>query len=85
MLPMPGCAEIFPARSRVSDEDSSSEDDVPGAGRVKGDDVRASIGRRGASMEKARGCEGVHILGISQYGGSIYLQGCPTAVVLLCG
>lgn len=67
MLPMPGCDEIFPARSSVSEEDSRSEEDVPGAGSVEGDDVRASIGRRGVSMEKARGCEGAHILRRSQY------------------
>lgn len=38
------------------------EDDVPGAASVEGEHVRASIGRRGVRMEKARGFEGLSIL-----------------------
>jgi hypothetical protein len=62
MEPIPGCAEIFPARSRVSAEAPSMEADVPGAASVEGEDVRASIGRRGAIMEKARGVDGLIFL-----------------------
>jgi hypothetical protein len=62
ILPIPGCAEILPAKSRVSDDEPSSEDDVPGAASVEGEDVRASIGRRGVRMEKARGLEALDIL-----------------------
>lgn len=64
MLPIPGCAEILPARSSVSDEEPSSDVDVPGAGSVEGEDVRASMGRRGVRMEKARGWEGMDSLGV---------------------
>jgi hypothetical protein len=53
MLPMPGCVEILPARSRVSLE-APSGDEVPGAARVDGEDVRASIGRWRLRRESAR-------------------------------
>jgi hypothetical protein len=61
MLPMPGCVEILPARSSVSPE-APSTDDVPGAASVEGEDVRASMGRRGLRRERARDCEGVERL-----------------------
>ena len=60
MLPSPGCVEILPARSRVSDE-RVVDVDVPGAGRVVGEE---SIGRRRLSMEKDRGVEGRESLGL---------------------
>jgi hypothetical protein len=44
----------LPARSRVSDDETRSEEDVPGAGSVPGEDVRTSIGRRGVRMERLR-------------------------------
>jgi hypothetical protein len=53
MLPRPGCDEILPARSRVSEELGSIE--VPGGGSV---DERASIGRRGERREMVRCWEG---------------------------
>tara|TARA_R110002003_G_scaffold13_18_gene967 strand:+ start:2220 stop:2417 length:198 start_codon:yes stop_codon:yes gene_type:complete len=62
MLPKLGCADILPARSRVSDVDPSSEEDVPGAGRVDGCEERASMGRRGARRDIERHCEGGAIL-----------------------
>jgi hypothetical protein len=58
MLPIPGCADIFPARSRVSPEAPRRVGEVPGAGRVEGEEVRASIGRRGVRIENVRGAEG---------------------------
>jgi hypothetical protein len=61
MLPIPGCAEILPARSSVSEEEPR-RDDVPGAGSVEGEDVRASMGRRGVRMERVRDWEGVDSL-----------------------
>jgi hypothetical protein len=57
MLPRPGCDEILPARSRVSEKLASTEE-VPGGARVDGEDVRASIGRRGLMMEMVRCWEG---------------------------
>jgi hypothetical protein len=61
MLPSPGCDEILPARSSVSEEEPRT-DEVPGAASVEGDDVRASMGRRGLRRERARDCEGVNRL-----------------------
>jgi hypothetical protein len=52
----------LPARSRVSDVDPSSEEDVPGAGRVDGCEERASMGRRGARRDIERHCDGGAIL-----------------------
>lgn len=37
---------------------------MPGGGRVDGDDVRASIGRRGVSIDRARDWEGAETLWI---------------------
>jgi hypothetical protein len=42
------------------------EEDVPGAASVEGEDVRASIGRRGAIMENARRAEGLIVLLVSE-------------------
>ena len=61
MLPRPGCAEILPTRSRVSDELPSCKDG-PGAASVLGGE---SMGRRGVRMEKARG-EDWSVLGMSE-------------------
>jgi hypothetical protein len=63
MLPRPGCDEILPARSSVSEEEPTT-DEVPGTARVEGEDVRASMGRRGLRRERARDCEGVDRLGM---------------------
>lgn len=62
ILPRPGCADILPARSRVSDEDPRRDELVPGAASVDGEDVRASMGRRGVRMERVRDCDGDEIL-----------------------
>jgi hypothetical protein len=84
MLPIPGCAEILPARSSVSDDEPRREDDVPGAGRVEGEHVRASIGRLGVRMEKARGEEAFSILYGCQFHRVYGLGRVYTVVVLLC-
>jgi hypothetical protein len=42
------------------------EEDVPGAASVEGEEVRASIGRRGAIMENARGVNGLVVLLVSE-------------------
>jgi hypothetical protein len=55
VLPSPGCDDILPTRSSVSEEASRFEGD-PGAARVPGCDVRASMGRCGDRMDMARDC-----------------------------
>jgi hypothetical protein len=50
MLPKPGCEEILPARSSVSEEERSV-DEVPGRGMVERADVGGSMGRRGARRD----------------------------------
>jgi hypothetical protein len=40
---------------------------VPGAASVQGEHVRASIGRRGAIMEKAREVDGLVVLLVSEW------------------
>lgn len=62
MLPRPGCADIFPARSSVSGADARSVDEVPGAGRVDDKDVRASIGRLGVRRDIERYCRAADFL-----------------------
>jgi hypothetical protein len=46
MLPKPGCEEILPARSSVSEEERRV-DEVPGRGMVERADVAGRMGRRG--------------------------------------
>lgn len=52
----------MPAKSNVSEEDGTKEGEVPGAARVEGEDVGASMGRRGLRREIERLCEGNEVL-----------------------
>lgn len=53
----PGCAEILPIRSRVSDEDATADGALPGAERVEGALIRATMGRRALRRDMLRALE----------------------------
>lgn len=58
MEPRPGCDEILLARSSASeDDDGKVEASVPGDGRVLGQELAGSIGRRGFRRDIERDCE----------------------------
>lgn len=62
MLPSPGWEDILPAKSKVSEEDGTKEGELPGAASMEGEDVGASMGRRGLRREIDRLCEGKEVL-----------------------
>lgn len=82
MLPNPGCADILPTRSNVSEEDSRLEERLPGAGRDGLAEEGKSAGRRPLRRDMFR--DWGSLGGVVRRGSGMGEEWVVTVVVRLC-